>query len=125
MTQQTEVLYNGDCPVCSREINHYEKLSQKQALAIRYDNLGDGSRLQSWGIDADTAAKRLHVRKDGQIYAGIPAFIVLWQDIPQMNWLARVVSLPGVHRAACALYDHVLAPLLYRWHLRRQNRAGA
>ena len=125
MTKQTDVLYNGGCPVCSREISHYEKLSQKQALAIRYDNLDDADRLQGWGIDADTAAKRLHVRKDGQIYAGIPAFIVLWQDIPQMNWLARIISLPGVHGMACALYDHVLAPLLYRWHLRRQRRAGA
>ena len=37
------------------------------------------------------AAKRLHVRKNGQVYDGIPAFIALWQDMPRYRWLARVV----------------------------------
>jgi predicted DCC family thiol-disulfide oxidoreductase YuxK len=125
MTRKTEVLYNASCPVCSREIDHYERLSQTQALAIQYDDLGDDQRLAEWGLNADEAAKRLHVRKDGQLYAGIPAFIVLWQEIPQMGWLARIVSLPGIHWLACTVYDNLLAPSLYRWHLRREKRNGA
>ncbi len=125
MTENTEVLYNGSCPVCSREINHYERLSQKQALAIQYDDLADSAKLKSWGLDADEAAKRLHVRKNGQIYAGIPAFVILWQDIPQMRWLAKVVSVPGINKLACLTYDYVLAPLLFRWHLARQKRSGS
>lgn len=124
MTDQTEVLYNASCPVCSREVSHYERLSQKHALAIRYDGLDDSERLKDWGLDADAAARRLHVRKNGQIYGGVPAFIVLWQEIPQLRWLARLVSLPGIYRLACLTYDHVLAPLLYRWHLWRQERAS-
>lgn len=122
MTDQTEVLYNASCPVCSREIRQYERMSQKQALAIRFDGLDDDARLHDWGITKDEAARRLHVRHDGQIYAGIPAFIVLWQKIPQMRWLARFVSLPGVYRASCLLYDYILAPILYRWHKWRQSR---
>jgi predicted DCC family thiol-disulfide oxidoreductase YuxK len=125
MTQNTEVLYNGSCPVCSREINHYERLSQKQALAIQYDDLADSAKLKDWGLDADEAAKRLHVRKDGEIYSGVPAFIILWKDIPQMRWLAKIVSLPGVHKLACLTYDYVLAPLLFQWHLARQKRQNA
>ena len=120
MTDQTEVLYNASCPVCRKEIAHYEKISQSEALPIRYDDLGDADRLAAWGMDADTAAQRLHVRKNGQIYGGIPAFVVLWQDIPRLGWLARAVSLPGVFWIANKVYDHILAPLLYRWHLRRQ-----
>lgn len=122
MTNKTKVLYNASCTVCSREIDHYDRLSQAQALAIQYDDLNDGSRLAEWGLTPDEAARRLHLRKDGQVYGGIPAFIILWQEIPQMRWLARVVSLPGVHGLACVVYDHVLAPILYRWHLKRQQK---
>lgn len=122
MTQQTEVLYNDTCPVCSREIRQYERISQKHALAIKFDGLNDESTLKDWGITEDEAAKRLHVRRGGQIYGGVPAFIVLWQELPRMQWLARVVNLPGVYWISCKVYDHVLAPVLYRWHKWRQKR---
>jgi len=124
MSEKTEVLYNESCPVCRREVHHYERLSQKAGLPIAYDDLGNSDNLQSWGLSKDQAAKRLHVRKDGQIYAGIPAFIILWQTLPQYRWLARLVSLPGVHWVACKVYDHLLAPLLFAWHRRRVARGA-
>jgi predicted DCC family thiol-disulfide oxidoreductase YuxK len=122
MQQETEVLYNADCPVCSREVNHYARLSSDQALPIRYDDLNDTERLVKWGITPDAAARRLHVRKNGVISSGIPAFILLWQEIPQTRWLAKLFSLPGLHRLACLGYDYALAPLIYRWHLKRIRR---
>ncbi|MEL6619374.1 MAG: DUF393 domain-containing protein [Pseudomonadota bacterium] len=118
MTDQTRVLYNADCPVCSFEINHYAEYSEKSGLPIRFDDL-NSQALAQWNITADEAARRLHVLKNGEIYGGIPAFIVLWQDMPRYRWLARLVSLPGINWLAVKVYDHVLAPLIYRWHLRR------
>ncbi|MEM6304225.1 MAG: DUF393 domain-containing protein [Pseudomonadota bacterium] len=118
----TEVLYNDACPVCRKEIHHYMRLSDAADLPIAYDDLGDADRLAHWGIDVETAAKRLHVRKDGQTYSGIPAFILLWREIPQYRWLAKLVNTPGIHWTASMVYDWVLAPLLYRWHKRRQRR---
>ena len=120
---KTEVLYNDACPVCRREIHHYARLSAQANLPIAYDDLGDPERLARWGIDANAAAKRLHVRKGGKVYAGIPAFIQLWREIPRYRWLARLISLPGIHRIACLTYDHLLAPALYRWHRRRMARS--
>lgn len=122
MTDKTEVLYNAACPVCKREIDHYAKLSEENDLPIGYHDLGDAAQLSDWGMTEKDAAMRLHVRKGGEIYSGVPAFIVLWQDIPQMRWLARLVNLPGVHWVASAVYDHILAPLLYRWHLARMAK---
>lgn len=122
MTQKTEVLYNAECPVCSREVDHYAQLSAKQALPIRYDDLNDTDRLAAWGITPDAAARRLHVRKDGQVTSGVPAFIVLWREIPQTQWLAKLCNLPVIHWLACASYDYVLAPLIYRWHITRERR---
>ncbi|MEH6646104.1 thiol-disulfide oxidoreductase DCC family protein [Sulfitobacter sp.] len=122
MSEKLDVLYNASCPICRREVDHYAKLSAQHALPIRYDDLGQGHALADWGISEQDAAKRLHVRKAGQVYSGIPAFILLWREIPQTRRLAKLVSLPGVHWVACKIYDYVLAPLLYLWHLTRQRR---
>ncbi|MFT6673924.1 MAG: putative DCC family thiol-disulfide oxidoreductase YuxK [Sulfitobacter sp.] len=123
MTDHTRVLYNGACPVCRREIGHYETASQQAARRISYDDLNDPVTLAEWGIDADRAARRLHLRKNGRTYAGIPAFIELWRAIPRYHWLARLISLPVIYPCAVLAYDHVLAALIYKWHLRRQSRA--
>lgn len=122
MSEDTEVLYNGSCPVCSREVNHYARLSADAALPIRYDDLDDPDKLACWGLDKDTAAKRFHVRKGGQVISGIPAFVALWSEIPKLRWLARIVSLPGVYWLACRTYDLVLAPALFAWHKRRMRK---
>ena len=120
--RKTSVLYNADCPVCSYEINHYAKFSAAQSLPIGFDDLNDKERLDAWGLDTETAAKRLHVLKDGQLYSGIPAFIELWQEMPKYRWLARIVSLPGVFHVAVLIYDNILAPLIYRSHIKRVAR---
>lgn len=124
MSDETNVLYNASCPICSREVDHYARLSDAADLPIRYDDCTNPAALAAWGITADEAAKRLHVRKGGQVYAGIPAFVILWKDIPQTRWLARLISLPGIHWIACFGYDYLAAPLLYRLHLRRIAREG-
>jgi predicted DCC family thiol-disulfide oxidoreductase YuxK len=117
----TKVLYNDDCPVCSFEINHYAAYAQRTGLPIQFDDL-NGPERAAWGIDADTAARRLYVLHKGALTSGIPAFLVLWREMPRYRWLARIVGLPGLRQAASFVYDHILAPLIYRWHLRRQAR---
>jgi len=123
MTQDTKVLYNAECPVCSFEIDHYRDYAGKNDLPLRFDDL-NGPQRAEWGIDADTAARRLYVLHEGELTSGIPAFLVLWRQMPRYRWLARVVGLPGIKQAASALYDYVVAPLIYRWHLRRKARAA-
>ena len=123
MRGDTQVLYNGSCPICAREVGHYARLSARGALPIRYDDCTDPETLRGWGLTADAAARRFHVRQDGRTLSAIPAFIALWQEIPQTRWLARLVGLPGIRWMASLLYDHVAAPLLYRLHLLRQPRS--
>jgi predicted DCC family thiol-disulfide oxidoreductase YuxK len=117
----TSVLYNADCPVCSFEIGHYARYCGDMGLPVRFDDLNSAAR-ERWGIDADTAARRLYVLHEGELTSGIPAFLVLWAQMPRYRWLARVVGLPGIRQVASLSYDHVLAPVIYRWHLRRQRR---
>lgn len=120
----TSVLFNANCPVCNFEIGHYARYCRDRGVPIRFDDLNSAAR-DRWGIDADTAARRLYVLHQGQLTSGIPAFLVLWAQMPRYRWLARVVSLPGVRQTASALYDLVLAPAIYRWHLHRLRRQAA
>lgn len=117
----TSVLYNANCPVCNFEIQQYARYSGENDLPIRFDDLNSDARAR-WGLDADTAARRLYVLHKGSLTSGIPAFLVLWAQMPKYKWLANVVGLPGVKQIASAVYDHVLAPGIFRWHLRRLRK---
>jgi predicted DCC family thiol-disulfide oxidoreductase YuxK len=117
----TSVLYNANCPVCNFEIGHYAQYADQNDLPIRFDDLNSDA-LAQWGLDADTAARRLYVLHEGALTSGIPAFLVLWAQMPKYKWLARIVGLPVVKQIASVVYDYVLAPLIYRWHLYRLRK---
>ena len=122
-TQETEILYNADCPVCSVEIDHYARIAKAKALPMAFSDLNDPEKLETWGLTREAAAKRLHVRQGNEILSGVPAFIALWRQMPRYRWLARVVNLPGVHFIASAVYDYLLAPILFRWDRKRKCRS--
>lgn len=117
----TQVLFNADCPVCNFEIRHYAKYTEAQDLPVRFEDLNT-CELSRWGVTADQAARRLYVRKGDKLLSGIEAFLVLWQEMPRYRWLARLIGLPVIRQGAVLIYDNILAPILYRAHLRRVNR---
>ncbi|MFK7882037.1 thiol-disulfide oxidoreductase DCC family protein [Roseobacter sp.] len=122
--EKIDVLYNADCPVCHREMDHYAKMSKAQELPLQFDDLNDPEALQTWDVSADMAAQRLHVRTSDQLLSGMPAFIVLWESLPRYRWVAKVVGLPGLYQIANWGYDHILAPLIYRRHQKRLAKQG-
>jgi predicted DCC family thiol-disulfide oxidoreductase YuxK len=123
MSNETRVLFNADCPICNAEICHYRSYTEARGLDVTYDDLNTDA-LAPWQLDADTAAQRLHVLKNGRVYVGVEAFAELWSDMPRYRWMSRAVRLPGVWQVANILYNHLLAPRLYRKHLKRQSAEG-
>lgn len=119
MSDETRVLYNDTCPVCRFEIDAYAKRVRADGLPVRFEDL---SRAADWGMTADQAAQRLHVMHNGALLSGIPAFRALWSTMPRWRWAAWLTGLPLIRPVTAALYDHVLAPALYRAHLRRNGR---
>ncbi len=115
------VLYNGDCPICSREIAAYRGTAERQGLPLRFEDLNRAD-LDAWGLDAESARARLHVRRGGEVLAGLPAFVALWERMPRLRWLAWLVQLPGLRGLATELYDRVLAPGLAALDRRRRRR---
>jgi predicted DCC family thiol-disulfide oxidoreductase YuxK len=117
-----EVLYNGQCPICSAEIEHYRAQAQAAGADMCFTDLNTAN-LDGWGLTTETAARRLHVRDGagGQV-AGLAAFVALWQDLPRLRWLARVVNLPVLRHVAHWAYEWLAAPVLFQMHKRRQQR---
>jgi predicted DCC family thiol-disulfide oxidoreductase YuxK len=115
------VLYNGSCPICSKEIEHYQRYSEGEGLPIAYDDLMTEAR-ESWTIDEDSAAKALRVRRGDQVLVGVDAFLALWEAMPRYRLLARLVRLPVIFTVARWVYDGVMAPALFWLHQRRERR---
>ena len=117
--EDTRVLYNHTCPVCSVEIGAYRRRAIQDGLPLQFDTLESAV---AWGITPDQAARRLHVSYRGKVLFGLPAFRALWGEIPHLRWLARLTGRPFIGAAAVTLYDQLLAPVLYWMHIRRQKR---
>lgn len=121
-TPKIRVLFNGSCPVCSREIAHYRGYCETRAVSARFEDL-TGDAGEDWGLSPDEAARRLHVLHEGRLLSGMEAFRALWSEMPRYRWLARLTGLPVVRQILNVVYEALLAPLLYRSHRRRFARA--
>jgi len=117
----TRILYNADCPICTAEICYYERYATARDIPFGFDDLNTVDPA-TYGVDADQAARRLHVLHDGQVVSGIDAFLIIWRQMPRYRPVAWVVGLPVIRHAAYVVYDAILAPVLYRAHLRRVAR---
>lgn len=122
MTQTCDVIYNAECPICSREIGAYRAHAEATGAPIRFTPVG-AADLTRLGLTEEAATRRLHVVQDGRLLSGVAAFGALWAALPRTRWLARLVALPLVRPAAELVYDRALAPMLYAMHRRRQARA--
>ena len=117
---ETKVIYNAECPVCSREIGSYKRYADERALPLRFEAL-QATDLAALGLTADDAARQLHVLKDGELLRGVPAFSALWCEMPRFAWLGRLIMRPWVRPLVEIIYRWVLAPALYGLH-RMRNR---
>ena len=117
----TRVLFNEDCPICNAEICHYRKYAEKKDIELYFDKLGE-TDLSLYGVSKDQGAKRLHVISDGEVIHGLPAFQKLWAEMPRYKILAILTNFPIVREIAALIYDKMLAPILYKSHLKRMQK---
>jgi predicted DCC family thiol-disulfide oxidoreductase YuxK len=90
------VYYDGGCPVCSREINFYQR--RRGADHIRWINLADCTDAElGAGLTRAAAYARLHARgPDGRLLSGARAFAALWQALPGFSLAGHLAALPGI-----------------------------
>ena len=107
------VFYDGGCPLCRREIAHYQRIV-KDGQIQWLDIMDSGDTLQAHGLSWQQAMQRIHVKdSDGHMVSGAAAFAALWRHIPRYRFLAVLVTLPGIHWIAEQVYS-VFARRRYR-----------
>ena len=119
-SDKTKVFFDGSCPLCIAEINHYRKLDD--GTALDFVDVSNGDAALPAGLSPDAAMARFHVQtSDGQIRSGAEAFTQLWTQVPGWRWLAPVRHVPGALWVLERLYRLFLKvrPRVQRWMRRR------
>ena len=112
------VYYDGQCPLCSREIAHYRAVTKGESVSFVDIAAADFDAVQH-GVDLAQARQVLHVKVGDKMQTGIDAVIGMWQAIPRYRWLARFTRLPGIHAIAGLSY-RIFAR--FRPYLQRRHR---
>jgi predicted DCC family thiol-disulfide oxidoreductase YuxK len=94
-TEGPTIYFDGSCPLCSAEINHYASRDGGDQLTF-VDVSGKDADLGT-GLACSDAMRRFHVRlPDGTLLSGARAFVAVWAALPGWAWAARLAKIPGV-----------------------------
>ena len=124
MSEHLTVIYNGSCPICSREIAHYRARAEAQGANLNFVDLSVENPAR-FGLTRDDAARRLYVARGPVLVSGIDAFALIWSRLRGYRWLGRLARVRGLREILRFAYDRIAAPTLYAWHRRRQGRQTA
>ncbi len=113
------VFFDGGCPLCRREIDHYRNLHARSEICW-IDITEPEAPLEQFSVDREQAMRRFHVLdQEGRFHIGAHGFVTLWAQLPYYRHLATVVRglamLPLLDRAYVRFAD---------WHFGRRCAEG-
>lgn len=123
-TCDLSVHYNGACPICRPEVEHYKRSAEASGVeGLEFvDIMASNEKLEAQGISLDDAARSFTViDANGKVHQGVDAFILLWQRLPRFRLMASILSVQPIKWTAQLVYNHVVAPVLY-WTNKRAGR---
>lgn len=89
---RTTVFYDGECPLCRREIDHYRRLQGAGSLDW-IDVTRDDAALAEFGLQRQSAMARFHViDASGHWHTGAWGFVELWRHLPAYRWVATLLT---------------------------------
>ena len=105
-----EVYFNNSCKICKAEIDLYKKEKVKQ---INWIDITDNHSARSdTNKNYKELLRRLHVKKDGKIFSGAEAFLLVWKNIPKYKFLYIFFKLPIIFQIFSIGYE-IIAFFLY------------
>ena len=105
-----KVYYNKSCSICRAEINLYKKqnIDEIDWVDITNNVAAENETLK----DNKTLLRRLHVIKDGKVFEGAEAFLLVWKEIPKYKFLYKFFKLPIIFTLFKFAYE-IIAYFLY------------
>ena len=102
---QIELLYDGECPLCLREVNFLKRRDAGRGLVAFVDIAGDRYIPEAHGgVDFETAMGRIHaVLPDGTVIKNVEVFRRVY-EILGMGWIYSVTKLPIIGSIVDWLY---------------------
>ncbi|PAN40649.1 hypothetical protein PAHAL_7G330800 [Panicum hallii] len=100
-----KMLYDGDCPLCMREVNMLRERNKSYG-AIKFVDISskDYSPDDNQGLDYETAMGRIHaILSDGTIVTDVEAFRRLYEEVG-LGWVYAVTKYEPVATMANAVY---------------------
>jgi len=111
-----KVFYDGQCGLCSKEINYYKKIDKTNRIDW-IDVTRDHQALAARGIRLADALLYLHAEDtNGSLKIGVDAFVLMWSHLPGWKVLAHVVKLPVVKTITQHIYQ-----CFAHWRYKRIN----
>ena len=105
-----KVYFNNTCKICKAEIDLYKKEKVDQ---INWIDITDNQSARSdTNKNSKELLRRLHVKKDGKIFSGAEAFLLVWKNIPKYKFLYNFFKLPIVFQIFSIGYE-IIAFFLY------------
>ncbi|MEL6382036.1 MAG: DUF393 domain-containing protein [Cyanobacteria bacterium J06626_18] len=103
---QIKLLYDGDCPLCLREVNFLQKKDAGRGLVDFVDIADDGySPAANGGVDFATAMGRIHaVLPDGTVIKNVEVFRRIY-SILGIGWMYAPTRWPLIGPLVDKLYD--------------------
>lgn len=104
-TWKIKLLYDGECPLCLREVNFLKKRDAGRGLVCFVDIADqDYDPAENGGVDFETAMGRIHaVLPDGSVVKNVEVFRRVY-EILGMGWVYAATQLPLVGALADAVY---------------------
>ena len=98
-----KVYYNESCSICRAEINLYKKQNIEEIDWIDITNnvAAENASLK----DNKALLRRLHVIKDGKIFDGAEAFLLVWKKIPKYKFLYTFFKTPMIYTLFLCFYE--------------------
>ena len=106
-----KVYYNESCSICRAEINLYKKQNIREIEWVDITNNIIAEKDTS--KDGKALLRRLHVEKDGKIFVGAKAFLIVWKKIPKYKFLYNFFKLPIIFNIFSFFYE-IIAFFLYQ-----------
>jgi predicted DCC family thiol-disulfide oxidoreductase YuxK len=102
---QIKLLYDGECPLCLREVNFLKRRDAGRGLVAFVDIADERYTPEDHGgIDFETAMGRIHaVLPDGTVIKNVEVFRRVYETLG-MGWVYAATKLPVIGFIVDALY---------------------